>query len=230
MIPFHRRWSRSRLVTGRDRKSHQTEEVDCIQEVDDEREEQVLPALSVSSSHGQIVPGLLVASTNSKCTPESLERTPSPHSSLESGSLEGINIKVRSLESQESLTGLVEQVPNEVPNDEEFFSDEERVNREELSPTLLWDDTEVDKERKEEEKEEEQETVIHTPEREEERETVTRTPSIVCTETVEGWVNVHTNINEPATILEEEDENGYILTTLIPLREREVEDDWVELY
>ena len=191
----------------------------------------MLPALSASSSHHQIVPGQLVASTSSRCTPQSLER--SPHSSLESGSLEGINIKVRSLESQESLTELVEQVPNEVLNDEEFFSDEERVDREELSPTLLWDDTEVDKEGKEEEREEEreeeQETVTQIPEREE-REASIHIPSIVCTVTVEGWVNVHTNINEPATIQEEEEENGFIMASLIQIRERELEDDWVELY
>lgn len=116
----------------------------------------------------------------------------------------------------ETSSDAVTKTINETPI-KKFLSDEGMIDREELSPTLLWDDTEVEIETKEANEEEEYATVT--------------TPSIVCSVTMEGWVNVHTsNIGQPATIKEKEIEFGFIMATLAPVREREVQDEWVELY
>ena len=141
--------------------------------------------------------------------------------------------------------------PPEVLNNEEPFLNTEGVDHEELSPTLFWDDTEVDKEIEEEEKEQEQEREEEKEEereeekeeereeeKEEEREEEKEeerveqarqqetVPSIVCTMTVEGWVNVHTNLNDPATIQEEEDEDGFNVISFVPIRVKE-EDGFI---
>ncbi|XP_019854668.1 PREDICTED: uncharacterized protein LOC105313518 isoform X1 [Amphimedon queenslandica] len=118
--------------------------------------------------------------------------------------------------SSNAVTKTVNQIPSKSLN-EEFVSDEERIDREELSPTLLWDDMEVEIETKETNEEEECATLT--------------TPSIVCSVTMEGWVNVHTSNNDqPATIKEEEIETGFIMATLVPVRERELQEEWLELY
>ena len=120
----------------------------------------------------------------------------------------------------ETFSDTVTKIINEIPSkslNEEFVSDEEKIDHEELSPTLLWDDTEVEIETKETNEEEEYATVT--------------TPSM-CSVTTEGWVNVHSSIGQPATIKEEEIETGFIMATLVPVREREVhiQEEWLELY
>ena len=90
-----------------------------------------------------------------------------------------------------------------------------------LSPTLLWDDVEEEKENEEKGDEEEEElpqSAVHTA-------------SFVCTMTEEGWIKVHSNTGQPATIHEEETDDGFIKVNFVALKQREVEEgDYIELY
>ena len=88
---------------------------------------------------------------------------------------------------------------------EESLSDEQRID---LSPTLLWDDVEEDKE-------EEKEELQHS---------TTETPSLIPMK-----CDAQNNASQPATIMEEESDDDYVMVNLIPLRQREVQD-WLELY
>ena len=121
----------------------------------------------------------------------------------------------RKLGTNQSLTNGVVEQPQLSQNKaktiedsnsrEESLSDEQRID---LSPTLLWDDVEEDKE-------EEKEELQHS---------TTETPSLLPMK-----FNAQNNTSQPATIMEEESDDDYVMVNLIPLRQREVQD-WLELY
>ena len=46
--------------------------------------------------------------------------------------------------------------------------------------------------------------------------------------TEEGWVNVYSSIGTPATIQQEENEDGYILIHTISVKQREIQNSWVD--
>ena len=92
-----------------------------------------------------------------------------------------------------------------------------------LSPTLLWDEGEVESTEDEINSEDVQHNLMDNQYR-------VKAPKLTSRVTEEGWVNVYSSIGKPATIQQEENEDGYILIHTISVKQREIQNNWVELY